>query len=137
MAEEWPVTEERPVNEHRGTDLARLLARLQQASGSDRDLDLAILRVLEPSGETSRTETAPDYTGSVPVSMALVRRHLPDWRLHLGYGVRGIFPYAALSRRADERFEATAPTVPLAILRALVEALASRPTHAPGRRAGI
>jgi len=120
-------------------ELARLLARLQQASGSDRDLDRAIRRDLEPSGGAGdESSPVPAYSGSVPLCMALVRRLLPDWRLHLGYGVNGIFPYAALSHRGNEHFEAMAPSVPLAILRALVEALragrrvpSSRPTSQP------
>ena len=125
------------MNEDTNAELARLQARLQQATGSDRDLDRAIRRVLEPSGGASDSTPAPAYSGSVPLCMALVRRRLPDWRLHLGYGVRGIFPYAALSRRSDERFEATAPTVPLAILRALAATLqAHRPDSSSQPSAG-
>lgn len=123
------------MNKNRRTQLAGLLARLQQATGSDRDLDQAIQSVLEPSGGVSEATTAPAYTGSIPLCFSLARRCLPDWTLHLGYGVRGIFPYAALSDRTDERFEATAPTVPLAVLRALVTTLEARPsvTSRPAR----
>lgn len=121
------------MNKDSKAELARLLARLQQASGSDRDLDRAIRRVLEPPDGASDSVSAPGYSGSVPLCMALVRRLLPDWRLHLGYGVRGIFPYAALSHRGNQRFEATAPTVPLAILRALAETLQDRLQDSPSR----
>jgi hypothetical protein len=114
------------VNNDRRTQLARLLARLQQATGSDRDLDRAIQSVLEPTDRASQATSAPAYTGSIPLCFSLVRRYLPDWILHLGYGVRGIFPYAALSERTGKRFEATAPTVPLAVLRALVKTLEAR-----------
>ena len=114
-------------------EFARLSAHLQRASGCDRDLDRAIERVLGPCGGALDSSPAPAYSGSIPLCMSLVRRCLPDWRLHLGYGVRGIFPSAALSHRAGERFEASAPTVPLAILRALAETLQARLTEASGR----
>lgn len=124
------------VTKNPEAQFARLSARLQRASGSDRDLDRAIQRVLEPCGRALDSSPAPAYSGSVPLCMALVRRCVPDWRLHLGYGVRGIFPYAALSHRSGERFEASAPTVPLAILRALAGTLQARLAESSGRAAG-
>jgi len=46
----------------------------------------------------------------------LIKGILPQWRLHVGYGVSGVLPYASLTR-GDCHFEAEAATVPLAILR--------------------
>ena len=55
---------------------------------------------------------------------------LPEWHWHIGYGPRGIMPYVTLNRRGSEnaglavgRVEVVAPTVPLALLRAMVRAL--------------
>lgn len=90
------------------TDLA---TRLAAASGADADLDAAIADVF-------RVASAP-FTASVADCRRLVTEVAPDGRLHLGYGASGVFPYAALIRGAD-RATAEAPTVPLAILRALV-----------------
>jgi hypothetical protein len=73
--------------------------------------------------------------------IALFRRVLPGWHWHIGHGPRGILPYAAVSKAADEpggiRLEAIAPTVPLALLRALLKAKIadSDPAAAGSRRA--
>ncbi|WP_431855304.1 hypothetical protein [Azospirillum sp.] len=87
------------------------MAELKAATGADAALDQAIAEAFQ----------APpaDYTESVERCRALVVSVLPGWHLHLGYGVSGILPYAELSN-GDQRHVAEAPTVPLAVLRALV-----------------
>lgn len=97
--------------------LADLSARLAAATGADPALDRAVAAAFgagEPPG---------DYTASVERCVALVERVLPGWRRHVGWGASGVFPYARLQRGA-ERASAEAPTVPLALLRALVRAAA-------------
>lgn len=73
-----------------------------------------------------RRTAAPGYTASVDTCLALIGRALPGWRWHVGHGPRGILPYAVLTRDEGDgphrRAEAVAPTVPLALLRALVKA---------------
>ena len=122
------AADHRSSSESQTSQIAELLNRLQQANGSNRELDEMIERVFDSADEASKATSPPAYTGSAALSFALVRRQLPDWSLHLGYGVRGIFPYAALSRPGNERFEASAPTVPLAVLRVLMKTLAARAT---------
>lgn len=87
---------------------------LVAATGADPTLDNRLLDILDAP--------AADYTASVEACRRLVASKLPGWRLHIGYGVSGVFPYASL---ADDRRRclAEAPTVPLAILRVLVDAL--------------
>ena len=99
-------------------DLERLLVELQDASGADRALDRRIAAVLEG---LAADEAAPDYTASVDCCLALIGRVLPGWHWHIGFGPRGIFPYATLED-GEARFEALAPTVPLALLQAVVSA---------------
>ena len=70
----------------------------------------------------------PPYTSSVDACLDLIGSTLPKWHWHVGHGPRGILPYASLT--CDEagpaiRVEATAPTVPLALLGALVKAAQS------------
>ena len=56
------------------------------------------------------------YTGSIDQARALVASSLPEWKLHVGMDVTGIFPYASLTK-GDVHVEAIAGCVPLAILR--------------------
>lgn len=95
-------------------DWTELASGLEAATGADGALDGAI-------AETFRVAPA-DYTASVDGCRALIASALPGWSLHLGYGVSGVFPYAALSS-GDRRHMAEAPTVPLAMLRAAVAAM--------------
>lgn len=84
---------------------------LDRATGADPELD----------GKVAAAFGVPAarFSGSVDDCRALVAAVLPDWRLHLGYGVSGVFPYAVLSAHGH-RCQGDAPTVPLAILRAAV-----------------
>ena len=97
---------------------AELLKRIEGATGADRALDRRIAEVLD---RPKPTEQALDYTASVDHCIALIGRVLPHWAWHVGYGPRGILPYATLHDE-EERFEAVAPTVPLALLAALLKA---------------
>ncbi|MDO8606766.1 MAG: hypothetical protein Q7R40_09540 [Phaeospirillum sp.] len=93
-------------------DLGR---RLREATGADTALDLAL--------SAAFGQTAAPFTASVDASRALVAAALPGWRLHLGYDVSGMFPYASLSKDGA-RVVSDAPTVPLAVLRSAVAAKA-------------
>ena len=100
-------------------DLRLLLKRVQAATGRDERLDREIALRLDEVAENLGTH--PTYTGSVDCCLELIERVLPGWHWHVGYGPKGIMPYASLVR-GDARFEAIAPTVPLALLIALLRA---------------
>ena len=99
-------------------DIQGLLQQIRRVSGSDRDLDRGIAHCLDGSNGDP-TETPP-FTASVDACIHLIERTLPGWHWHVGYGPKGIMPYAALMN-GELRYEATAPTVPLALLIALLE----------------
>jgi len=109
--------------------LDRLLAQVQAATGREPALDRAVAEAFagaEPAGE------APAYSASVDACLSLVAQRLPDWHWHIGHGPRGIMPYAVLSPTSgaeQPRFEALAPTVPLALLSVLLQAV--RAGHGP------
>ena len=103
--------------------LRMLLARLDAATGSDRALDAEIGRLLGPRAP----EAVLDYTASVDRTIDLVHALLPDWGWHLGWNATGVLPYAVL-HAGVRRVEAAAPTVPLALLKAMVRALAANAT---------
>jgi len=88
-----------------------LMAALANATGGDHALDQAIAEAFG--------QAPAEYTESAAACRALVAAALPGWKLHVGYGVSGLFPYAALSRD-EAHLEAEAPSLPLAILRAAV-----------------
>ncbi len=100
------------------SELEDLLRRIAAATGADTGLDRLIAERLERSDPP---EAVPDYTASVDSCLGLIARVLPGWAWHIGFGPRGIFPYASLHDDED-RFEALAPTVPLALLQAVVQA---------------
>lgn len=105
------------------SNLKQLEAKMAAATGSDTNLDAD----LHEAAYGVRADRVPAYTSSVDACLALVHERLPEWHWHLGYGATGVFPYAVLTHGpedADSRSEATAPTVPLALLRAFVKALA-------------
>ncbi|MGD9512176.1 MAG: hypothetical protein AB7I59_17935 [Geminicoccaceae bacterium] len=99
-----------------------LLDRLERATGSDRDLDAALARAFQIAAP------APDYTASVDRCLDLVRALLPGWAWHVGWNATGILPYATL-HGPQGLVAASAATVPLALLKALLRALSVR---APG-----
>ena len=67
------------------------------------------------------------YTGSVDECIRLLSRLLPEWHWHVGHGPMGVVPYASMTRNSGEdgsvHMEASASTVPLALLGALIKAL--------------
>ncbi len=83
--------------------------RLEAATGPDAAIDDAL--------------QCPQATASAEVARAWAAARLPDWHGHVGFDVSGVLPYAAFGRDGLH-VEANAPTVPLAILRAAVRALA-------------
>ncbi|MEK0085106.1 hypothetical protein [Benzoatithermus flavus] len=99
------------------SELEALGEHVAIATGSDRELDRELDRVLTGDAST----TPPDYTASVDRCIDLVHLVLPGWAWHVGWDASGILPYATLCR-GRQRVEARAPTVPLALLRALVRA---------------
>lgn len=92
-----------------------LRGRLDRAAGPDAGLDADLL------GALAGSEGA--VTASAEAARAWARAALPGWHAHIGFDVTGVLPYAAFSQ-AGRHVEATAPTVPLAILRAALRALA-------------
>lgn len=101
------------TNPNRVDDLRCLAGSLQTATGAESRLDAEIADIFGVS--------SADYTGSAEKSRRLCAEVLPAWNLRVGYDVRGVLPAATLS--ADrKRARAVAPTVPLAVLRALMDA---------------
>lgn len=93
-------------------DWVALAERLEAATGMDAGLDDTLAQCL--------SLPVSDYTGSVDAVRSLVATVLPGWHLHVGFDVSGVFPYAAIAQ-GDIHVEASAPTVPLAVLRAALK----------------
>ena len=102
-------------------ELTDLLRRVRAATGHDPELDAALA-----AGLGHRTAEVPAYTASVDACIALLHRVLPGWGWHVGYDARGVIPYAAVSK-GRARHEAGAPTVPLALLAAILRAKTGGP----------
>jgi hypothetical protein len=100
-------------------DVAKLLKRVRSASGRDQHLDRDIARCLKEA--RGKPDDPPPYTASVDACIGLIERVTPGWHWHVGYGPKGVMPYAFLSN-GEIRCEAIAATVPLALLTALLEA---------------
>src|SRR5512134_1147056 len=112
----------------RSQELHLLLQRLRQAEGRDGALDRKIAQDLDVGAPTTEV---PAYTASVDCCLDLLHRLLPGWRWHVGYSASGILPYAFVADGGC-RFEATAPTVPLALLIVITQAhLALKTESAP------
>ncbi len=108
------------------SDLQNLGSRIGATTGPSRDLDHEIASAIDRRSDGQQVR---EYTSSVDTCLTLIRRVLPDWHWHVGHGPRGILPYASLLKTSNPgdgeeiRVEATAPTVPLALLHAAVKAL--------------
>lgn len=93
-------------------DWIALEERLGKAKGGDAQLDqdlcVAVGTCLQP------------VTESVEAARALVLQGAPGWHLHIGFDATGLFPYAALTQ-GDTHVEASATSVPLALLGALAK----------------
>jgi hypothetical protein len=98
-------------------ELQALQQRVEAATGSDRELDRELARLLGGGASAA----PPDYTASVDRCIDLVHRVLPGWTWHVGWDATGVLPYATL-HRDSKLVQASAPTVPLALLKALIRA---------------
>ncbi len=103
-------------------DWQGLRERLTTATGADAAVDAALA--------TGFGVPPDDFTASVDKCRALVAAALPGWKLHVGYNATGLFPYAAVTL-GSRHVEAEAPSLPLAILRALVAAQLPPPPADP------
>lgn len=89
---------------------------LLRASGSDARIDACIAKTFRVS--------KIDYSSDAMAARELVAQVLPQATLRVGYDVNGILPAASvLSGKLSH--SAVAPTVPLAILRALLSAVSA------------
>lgn len=104
--------------------LDHLEETLKEATGPSKQIDRVVSALFH---EAPKTETLVAYTASVDDCIALINKLLPEWHWHVGHGPKGILPYASMSlhdRGSHEvHVESKAPTVPLALLGALVKAL--------------
>lgn len=116
--------------------LQDLKDRLDKADGPDRELDadLALLggwtefpgdNWIGPFGEIC----VPNYTASTDAALGLIERVLPGWRVDFiqqsldePYWTSGLYKRVADTHQID-RASGSAPTAPLALLRALMAAL--------------
>lgn len=111
-------------------ELRLLLARVEQATGPDheldRDLSIALLgeseRQLDPPPEGG----AQAYTSSLDATLELMQRVLPQWAMEASrYGHPGgaratIWPEGL---RPERYHEASCATLPLAVLAAILKAM--------------
>ena len=102
-------------------ELQALQQRVEAATGSDRELDRELARLLGGGLGGGASAAPPDYTASVDHCVDLVHRVLPGWTWHVGWDATGVLPYATLHRET-QLIQASAPTVPLALLKALIRA---------------
>lgn len=100
-----------------GSALDSLGEKIDAATGSDQEIDRQIARVFQ---------IAPaDFSADVMAARQLVEHLLPEVTLKVGYDVCGVLPSATV-HAVSGRWTAVAPTVPLAILRAMMGALKAR-----------
>ena len=117
-------------------EIEGLVERLRQATGPDRRIDASLYRLDRPdeaanspwpvwikSQENGRDDfkAVPRYTASIDAAMALVERRLAGERVAFEK-----FPdhgFCVVKANSDDEHDAEAPTLPLAILAALLTAL--------------
>lgn len=97
------------------TDHDLLAAQLRAAAGGDAALDAAVAGVFPQAAELSHV------SGSVDECLSLLDQALPGWHWHVGKGANGVLPYATLTKE-QWRVTADGPTVPIALLRAMLAA---------------
>jgi len=118
--------------------LSDLLARVEAATGPDRELDDAIVELMfgksmlvitEDAGTVWRNHKAPFYTASIDAALALAERVLPDHEIEMfqlfhgnGWGV---------NFRAKHIDTAYAPTPALALIAAILKALIAAENKEP------
>lgn len=98
-------------------DLVRLTEHVNAATGADKEIDRQFVQIFQ---------LAPaDFSADVMAARQLVKQLMPEAELKVGYDVCGIFPSATVRSMAGH-WTVAAPTVPLAILRAMMGALSAR-----------
>ena len=120
-------------NEIDAEKLADLLAKVTAATGPDIEIDAALYvlevprmaDVLPHWSDVQKRDLITPYTASIDAALALVERMLPGWGVSLHIGDTGAS--CAVSKPVKfEEIWGSAPTVPLAILAALLSALSSQ-----------
>jgi hypothetical protein len=111
-----------PMAERGVVDWRGLADGAARATGADPALDAALAAAFGVA--------AAPFTGSVEDAEALAAAALPGWKLHLGFDVTGVFPYVRLSNNGS-RVEAGASALPLAIVRAVIQAMVANPAGPP------
>ena len=97
--------------------LTDLLARVEGATGADREIDVALFRAAGPT-----VLIQEDYTASLDAALALLGRVLPGWVWEVSSGRSGL-PWAVLSgdgRSAGGEAKTPALSILSAMLRALI-----------------
>ena len=106
-------------------ELVTLREQISKCIGSDPELDQCIAEVLDSWRNQS---IGANYTSSVDACIALIDTLFPGSHWHIGRGAQGIMPYATIRFDAGENkdrskvISANGPTVPLALLGAIVQA---------------
>lgn len=98
-------------------ELDVLLEALESATGAEAKIDEMIADSLRAKKN--------DYTSNAVACRELAGQMLPSARLQVGYDVSGVLPSATLSY-TERLYSSVAPTVPLAILRVLFNAILQR-----------
>lgn len=104
-----------------------LIERVRNATGPDREIDWDVDEAL--TGEVPDFHGCPRYTASIDAALALVERVLPGWQIAMGTCGEDDIPWACLTEPDDDcrDFPASAPTIPLALIAALLSALNTPP----------
>lgn len=122
-------------------ELATLRARIDAATGPDRELDLSLAEALVPdvvvllhnrgTGQNERS-TYWHYTASIDAALALVERLLPGWLWTFGSYGPDDGPWACITEPTEPcaDYAARGPTPALAILSALMSAMIERESDA-------
>lgn len=133
------------LRESQKSSLDDLLARVEAATGADRELDGAICRAVGDqvasdqisgfiwrSGATGGWSDVPNLTASIDAVLALVERCLPgwEWSYHPDAGAK---VWASFFLGGHHEACGDAETVPLAILSALLRALSDERDGSIGR----
>jgi len=104
------------------TTLTDLKALLDEAQGPSREIDRSFHLLRDDIEGLAFVFAVPEYTSSIDAALALIEHKLPGRYCHLGTGPS--FSHAVITVGEDNPETAWfAPTLALAILRALVAAL--------------
>lgn len=124
------------------SSLTELREKVERAVGPDRELDLSIYALLdpaEPSLALHKLNRLPAITASIDAALALVETKLPGWshhiHLHPDEAHVDLYKLGDLVTQNDQLYRPVVmgpfdagplPTLPLAILSALLRALESQ-----------